>query len=154
MATPRAFQPAYFLRRQGFKKIGDKYINPLTGRKLSKQSALNKAAKVLGWKSFDTYKAAYTGIAKHQTVSAYDRLRGFAESKGRQTGLGTKFDLLFKAAYQTNPPLKPRSKELSALLTYIGKRNKNTKHAAGESPRKRRVYGSGKRSSRKSGKRK
>lgn len=136
MATPRAFQPAFFLKQQGYKKAGNKYINPLTGRKISKQSALKKAANVLGWKSFETYKAAYIGVSKHQTVSAYERLKTFAESKGRATGLGTKFDLLFKAAFQTNPPLKPRSKELTALLTYIGKRNKNTKYAAGESPRK------------------
>lgn len=143
MKTPKAFQPAYFLKQQGFKKVGGSYINPLTGRKLTKQSALNKAAKVLGWKSFDTYKSAYTAIAKHQNISAYDRFKAFAETRHRATGLGTKFDLLFKAAFQTNPPFKPRSKELSDLLTYVGKRNKNTKHQPGESPRKRRVYGSG-----------
>ena len=154
MATLRAFQPAYFLRQQGFKKSGNQYINPLTGRKVSKQSALDRAAKVLGWKSFDTYKAAYNSIPKHQTVSAYDRFKAFAVKRKRPTGLGTKFDLLFKAAFQTKPPLKARSKELSELLTYVGKRNKNTKYAAGESPRKHKQYGSGKRSARKFRKRK
>lgn len=149
MRTPKAFQPAYFLKQQGYKKSGDKYINPLTGRKITKHSALNKAANVLGWKSFDTYKNAYTSIAKHQTITAYERFKTFAEQRKRATGLGTKFDMLFRAAYQTNPPFKPRSKELTELLTYIGKRNKNTKYAAGESPRKRRVYGSGRKSQRK-----
>lgn len=146
MATPKAFQPAYFLKQQGYKKTGDKYINPLTGRKLSKQSALDKAAKVLGWKNFDTYKQAFTAIPKYQTISAYDRFKGFAQQRGRLTGLGTKFDILFRAAYQTNPPFKPRSTELKELLTYVGKRNKNTKHQPGESPRKRRMFGSGKKS--------
>lgn len=137
MATPRAFQPAYFLRQQGYKKSGNQYINPVTGRKISKQSALNRAAKVLGWKSFDTYKAAFTAIPKHQTITAYERFKAFAEKRKRPTGLGTKFELLFKAAFQTNPPFKARSKELSELLTYVGKRNKNTKHAPGESPRRK-----------------
>lgn len=146
MATPRAYQPAYFLRQQGFKKSGDKYINPLTGRKITKQSALDKAAKVLGWRNFDTYKRAFTVISKGQSNTAYERFKQFAEQRNRATGLGTKFDLLFKAAYNTNPPFKSRSKQLKELLTYVGKRNKNTRFAAGESPRARRVYKSGKQS--------
>lgn len=150
MARLRSFEPAYFLRQQGFKKSGDKYINPLTGRKISKKSALDKAAKVLGWSSFDKYKEAYTAIAKGHTKTAYQRFKEFAESRKRPIGLGTKFDMLFRAAYNTNPPFKPRSKELKELLTYVGKRNKNTRYAAGESPRARRVFGSGKRSVRKS----
>lgn len=134
----RKYEPAQFLKSQGFVKSGDKYINPLTNRKLTKQSALDKAAKVLGWKSYDRYREAFTKQAKGQTVTAYDRMANFAKAKNLPTGLGTKFDLLFKAAYNTNPPFKPRSKELTELLTYIGKRNKKTKYAAGESPRKQR----------------
>lgn len=140
MATKRnrRYEPAQFLKSQGFVKSGDKYINPLTNRKLSKQSALNKAANVLGWKSYDRFREAYTKPAKGQTITAYERFAHYARSKGLATGLGTKFDLLFKAAYNTNPSFKPRSKELNDLLTYVGKRNKRTKYAAGESPRKQR----------------
>lgn len=140
MKTPKAYQPAYFLKQQGYKKSGDKYINPLTGRKLTKTSALKKAAQVLGWKDFDKYKAAFNTIPKHQSQTAYERFAGYARSKGRPTEIGSKFYMLFREAFNTNPPFKPRSKELTALLTYLGKRNKNTKYAAGESPRKQRRY--------------
>lgn len=152
MATPRAFQPAYFLKQQGYQKVGDKYINPLTNRKILKQSALDKAAKVLGWRNFNTYKEAYLGVAKGQTRSAYERFKSFAQAKGRATGQGTKFDMLFRASYNTSTPFKPRSKELKELLTYVGKRNKNTKYAAGESPRARRVYKSGRKSTKRGNK--
>ena len=153
MATPRAFQPAHFLKQQGYKKVGDKYINPLTNHKISKQSALDKAAQVLGWRNFNRYKQAFTAKAKGQETTAYERFKAFAQSRGRATGMGTKFDMLFRAAYNTSTPFKPRSKELKELLTYVGKRNKNTKYAAGESPRARRIYKSGRKST-KRGKRK
>ncbi len=138
MATPRQFQPANFLRAQGYKKKGDGYINPLTGRTITKASALKRASNALGWKDFDTYKKAFTGIPKFQTQSAYERFKGFAEAKRLPTGQGTKFYMLFRAAFQTKPPFKPRSKELRELLTYVGKFNKRTKHQPGESPRKHR----------------
>lgn len=137
MPTPRQYQPAQFLKNQGYTKSGDKYINPLTGRKITKASALNKASQVLGFKDFDQYKGAYLGHGR-DGVSAFDRFKGYAEAKHLPTHLGSKFMQLYKAAYQTNPPFKARSKQLKDLLTYVGKRNSRTQHQAGETPRKRR----------------
>lgn len=126
----RNLEPAQWLRKEGFKKSPNgKFINPQTGRQLTKQSALDKSVQAFGWKKWEQYREAYRS-------REYARLKGYAEKLKRPTGRGSKFDQMFREAYQNR--FKKRSEELSKLLTYVGKRNKNTKWQAGETPYKKR----------------
>lgn len=126
----RTLEPANWLKNEGYKKLPNgKYLNPLTNRQITKQSALDRSVKIFGWKDWNQYKSAYTS-------KEYQRLKTYAEAMKRKTGRGSNFDLLFKEAYQSK--FKKRSPELTKLLTYVGKRNGKTKYAAGETPYKKR----------------
>ena len=100
------------LKQSGYKRSGLKYINPETGRKITRQSALERSAKSLGFKNYTDAKSAWK-------TKAYKRLSEYASDEGKNPK-GLEFNKLFGEAWK-NRKQKRKGTALAKLLKYVNK---------------------------------
>lgn len=102
------------LKLTGFKrgKLG-KYLDPITTRYIKRETALERGAKKLGFKSYQNAKEGFKS-------AAYKRMKRFAAEANIETG--EKFQRLFAAAW--NEKRSKKNKPLAQLLKYVGKISK------------------------------
>lgn len=97
-----------------FDRKTKKYFDPVTERKVSLQTAKDRASKVYGYKNYTEAKAAFSS-------KAYARI---VERFAKEAGIPNDYQLqkLFSNAWKART--KSKSKELADLLKYVGKINK------------------------------
>lgn len=102
------------LKAGGFKrtKLG-KWRDPNTQRLVSKETAYERSAKALGYKSYANAKSAWKS-------KAYERIKKFAKEAG--VPIDSDFERKFSAAWNSKESAK--NKPLAQLLKYVQKINK------------------------------
>ena len=84
------------LSQTGFRKVGELYINPVTGRTNTRSTALNNAASLVGYKDYAAAREAYSS-------KAYKRISGFAKEAKQQHNI-----LDIRAAIKSGKVVDPK----------------------------------------------
>ncbi len=99
----------------GYKRQKDgKYLDPVTERKVSLQTAKDRASKFYGYSNYATAKEAFNSKAYKRIVERFAKEAGVPNDYRLQK--------LFADAWKARN--KDKSKELADLLKYVGKINK------------------------------